>query len=269
MESTPGAFRRKKTKDGPVSSMEEIAKMRDLLATMHPYKDPKDIDTTHKYTSSRRLEVSKLEKTNLEEYQFAKMKPIDDFLQPRDSTSPRRTGYEVGHIRNVMKLDSYGPTDSRQNTREREMSRGSLPPPNVDRYATLDAVAMRSKQFSRSGSPNSANSSRPSTAQSSASVGTVSDQSSSQLMRTTQSNPEFRIAPSLRSLYVNRPTTPVELTMPASLRKDTFHPGENRITMEERQLYDPFVKRKSYNQMVNQRAKVTLSCITSYTDVFL
>lgn len=257
MDNSPGAFRRKKTKDGPIASMEEIAKMRDLLGTMHPYKDPNDIDKSHKYSSSRRLELDKLAKTNLEEYQFANMKPIDDFLQPMDSTSPRRTGYEHGHIRNVMKLDSFGPSNSRQNTRERERSGGLLPPPNVDRFATLEAVASRSK-FSRSGSPCSANSSRPSTAQSTASIGTVSDQSSSLHFRTTQSSPELRIAPSLRSLYLNRPTTPVELTMPASLRKDTFQGGEKRITEEERKVFDPNVKRKTYSQIITQRAKVRI-----------
>lgn len=267
MDSSPGAFRRKKTKDGPIASMEEIAKMRDLLGTMHPYKDANDIDKSHKYSNSRRLELDKLEKTHLDEYKFAHMKPVDDFLQPMDSTSSRQTGYEVGHIRNIMKLDSYGPNNSRQNTREREQSGGLLPPPNLDRFATLETAALRSK-LSRSGSPHSVNSSRPSTAQSTTSVGTTSDQSSSQMFRSIRSNPELRIAPSLRSLYINRPTTPVELTMPASLRKDTYRTGEQRITEEERRIFDPFIKRKSYSQMINLRAKVRketsiFSCIFS------
>jgi hypothetical protein len=246
---------RKKTKDGPVASMEEISKMRDLLGTMHPYKDPNDIDKSHKYSSSRRIELDKLERTNLEEYQFANMKPIDDFLQPGDATSPRRTGYEQGHIRNVMKLDTFGPNNSRQNTRERERSGGLLPPPNLDRFATMSTVVDRTKTFGSLGSgPHSANSSRPSTAQSSVSLGTTSDQSS-HMLRTLQSSPELRIAPSLRSLYLNRPTTPVELIMPSSLRKETYRTGENRITVEDRQLYDPFVKRKHYSRVLTQRVK--------------
>jgi hypothetical protein len=255
MTSNSGAFRRKKTKDGPVASMEEISKMRDLLGTMHPYKDPNDIDKSHKYSSSRRIELDKLERTNLEEYQFANMKPIDDFLQPGDATSPRRTGYEQGHIRNVMKLDTFGPNNSRQNTRERERSGGLLPPPNLDRFATMSTVVDRTKTFGSLGSgPHSANSSRPSTAQSSVSLGTTSDQSS-HMLRTLQSSPELRIAPSLRSLYLNRPTTPVELIMPSSLRKETYRTGENRITVEDRQLYDPFVKRKHYSRVLTQRVK--------------
>lgn len=284
LETNPGAFRRKKTKDGPIASMEEIAKMRDLLGTMHPYKDPEDIDKTHKYSSSRRLEIDKLERTNLEEYQFANMKPIEDFLQPNDVTSPRHTGYEHGHIRNLMKLDSYGPNNSRQNTRERQRSGGLLPPPNVDRYATLDATASHSlaNGFSRRiGSPTSAASSRPSTAQStntsvSASFNDTFDNhfasatlrnhaspnhSRRSLSPANSHSPELRIAPSLRSLYQHRPVTPtlapLELTMPASLRKETYKKGENRITMEERQNFDPFVKRKHYSESIIQRAKST------------
>lgn len=239
-------------------------KMKDLLSTMHPYKDPANIDKSRTYTYSRRTEIAKLEKQTLDEYQFQTMKPMEDFLQPNDLSGPRRIGYESGHIRNVLKLDSYGPGHSRQNTRERERQAGDLPLPNLDRYATQDATNQtRSMRSLRPFSPSSNSSSRASTAQSNSSFGLDSVPDNSNTMRrkfrTSQSSAELRIAPSLRSLYLTKPSTPVELTMPASLRPDTFMPGEQRITEQDRQLYDPFVRRKTYQKNYQQRLKVIIS----------
>jgi hypothetical protein len=63
-------------------------------------------------------------------------KGLKDFLEPNSPTESRKsTGYNKGHIRTMLKLDTYGPAHA-DSVRE-ERSQGSLPTsPNTDRFAT-------------------------------------------------------------------------------------------------------------------------------------
>lgn len=236
---------RKKVADGPTSNQMELKLMQPLLATMHPAKDAQNIDRSVKYNYSILFEKERRDKEQLDTLHFEEMPPMEDFLRPMDATSPRSTGYESGHIRSLLKLDTYGPTNSMQATRERDIN--NLPLPNVDRYARLHPDR-------RAGSTNSLNSptsSRASTAQSYA--------SSLPRINKSFSSPELKIAPSMRSLYL-RSSAPSpsnhELTMPPSLRGEAFTPGEQRVTTDERILFDPNIKRKTWHKtyMLSKKA---------------
>lgn len=96
--------------------------VRNLLPDMHPVSDKKDI-CPPKFG-----------------YNFSKIKreepelrsSIKDFLQPKDATHERTTGYNKGHIRAVLELDTFGPIHSEKVNEER--SSGKLPvSPNLDR----------------------------------------------------------------------------------------------------------------------------------------
>jgi len=96
--------------------------VRNLLPQMHPVSDVKDI-CPPKFG-----------------YNFSKIKreepelrtSIEDFIQPKDQTKNRSTGYNSGHIRTVLQLDTFGPNHS-DSVSEGRMS-GVLPlSPNYDR----------------------------------------------------------------------------------------------------------------------------------------
>lgn len=111
-------------------------KNKNLLGDMHQLKDPKDIDKSKKFTRSILFEKDQEESMTLKDYQFQTLKPVEDFVRPDDQFSPRQTGYEHGHIRSLLKLDTYGPSGSRSISREREQ--GNLPrSPNVDRHIVV------------------------------------------------------------------------------------------------------------------------------------
>jgi len=111
-------------------------KMKSLLGDMHQLKDPKDIDKSKKFTRSILFEKEQHDSMTLKDYQFQTLKPVEDFIRPEDQFSPRQTGYEHGHIRSLLKLDTYGPSGSRSISREREQ--GHLPrSPNVDRHTVV------------------------------------------------------------------------------------------------------------------------------------
>jgi hypothetical protein len=96
--------------------------MRDLLPTMHPISDPRDISPPKfGYNFPRKTrEHSELRSS------------VEDFIQPKSLTGRRSTGYNRGHIRSILELDTFGPQHSEVVTDARLS--GSLPlSPNIDR----------------------------------------------------------------------------------------------------------------------------------------
>ncbi len=94
--------------------------IRNYLNTMHPYSDPQDRGRTY---SQSRLKTKERDLDPL---------PSGDFLNPKDPTRPRSTGYSPGHTRTILGLDSFGPNDSKRLEYARMV--GELPAsPNVDR----------------------------------------------------------------------------------------------------------------------------------------
>lgn len=96
--------------------------VRNLLPDMHPVSDKKDL-CPPKFG-----------------YNFSKIKraepelrtSVEDFLQPKDQTHERKTGYNPGHIRTILQLDTFGPSHSEEVTEQRVA--GTLPmSPNLDR----------------------------------------------------------------------------------------------------------------------------------------
>ena len=68
-----------------------------------------------------------------------------DFLTPQDPVAKRQTGYNKGHIRSILKLETYGPLHS--DALREERSRGSLPgSPNNDRNRLIsnERIALKS-----------------------------------------------------------------------------------------------------------------------------
>ena len=129
-------FVRRDKPESASSTVHHREKMKTLLGDMHQLKDPKDIDKSKKFTRSILFEKDQRDSMTLKDYQFQTLKPIEDFVRPEDQFSPRQTGYEHGHIRSLLKLDTYGPTGSRSISREREQ--GHLPrSPNVDRHTVV------------------------------------------------------------------------------------------------------------------------------------
>ena len=110
--------------------------MKNLLGDMHPLKDPGDLDKTHKYTRSIKYDKDISARMALDEYHFQTMPPIEDFLRPGSPVTPRSLGYEPGHIRSLLKLDTYGPAESLNLQKLRDS--GLLPiTPNVDRHKLI------------------------------------------------------------------------------------------------------------------------------------
>lgn len=114
--------------------------MKNLIGDMHQLKDFKDIDKSKKFTRSILFEKDQQDSITLKDYQFQTMKPVEDFVRPEDQFSPRQTGYEHGHIRSLLKLDTYGPAGSRAISRERDQ--GNKPrSPNVDRHLLVSPAS--------------------------------------------------------------------------------------------------------------------------------
>jgi hypothetical protein len=115
--------------------------VKDFLCDVHKLKDLKDINKKQKdrLTFSIRMEKDKQEGAAHEEYKFNTLRPLEDFIRPEDTNSPRQTGYEHGHIRSLLKLDVYGPASSQLANRERAI--GKVPrTPNMDRYSVSEAA---------------------------------------------------------------------------------------------------------------------------------
>jgi hypothetical protein len=246
-------FCRKRTQNSLSGDAMEAQLMKDLIGTMHPYKDPLNIDKTKKYNYSIKSEQAQLETKQMEELRYQQLKPIEDFLTPGDVLSPRVTGYEPGHVRSLFKLDVYGPANSLLATEERVVT-GVLPPPNVDRYSRLQTPSELRRSLSRSSRAMSPSSSRASTAHSavSRSFDNYNSLNNTFRSRARATHQELLIEPSMRSLFHQSSADYLgqknSLTLPSSLRKKTFTPGEVRITTADREQIDPFVRRKTWYQ---------------------
>lgn len=100
---------------------------------MHELRDFKDINKSRIYTRSILLKKRSKEDEELEKYQYEHMHPLEDFVRPYDLESRRSTGYEYGHVRSLLKLDTFGPTNSASILKRR--AEGELPAsPNLDRH---------------------------------------------------------------------------------------------------------------------------------------
>jgi hypothetical protein len=89
---------------------------------MHPISDPRDISPPKFGYNFPRVtrEHSELRSS------------VEDFIQPKSLTGRRSTGYNRGHIRSVLELDTFGPHHSEVVTDARLA--GTLPlSPNIDR----------------------------------------------------------------------------------------------------------------------------------------
>lgn len=114
-------------------------RMKVFLGDMHKPKDLQDVDVTrrNKLTFSLRSQIDALERTEREEYKFNTLKPLEDFVQPDSPTQSRSTGYEPGHVRSLLRLDSFGPASSMRAQQERAI--GRVPHAhNMDRFMVTE-----------------------------------------------------------------------------------------------------------------------------------
>lgn len=263
MTADPSCFRRKRSDESPSSLALEAQKLKDLIGGLHPTKDVNDIDKNRKYTYSIRREKDLEEKRRLDEYHFQTMSMMEDFVRPGDTTAPRSTGYEHGHIRSLFKLDTYGPTNSKISQGSRRER--NLPKANIDRYARLSPE----HHLNLSPSPSIAgstgyhpgdtgvsldNSSRGSSRESSA--------GSHRSLNTRRSNRSGSIT-SARKLSSSHFEDRLDLTIPSSLRyvKENF--GKTRITYEDRLSFDPLVRRKQFDKTFKSRQKVKIEILVT------
>ena len=98
-------------RSGPESSsviLHEGMILNDFLAGMHGLRDQRDLNPlkVNRLTYSRRQERDNMEKVELEDLRFINLPPLEDFIRPNSNTTPRQTGYEVGHIRSLLKTDT-------------------------------------------------------------------------------------------------------------------------------------------------------------------
>lgn len=229
--------------------------MENLLSDMHTFKDEKDINRAkvNKLTFSLRRSIEAEEKKRKEDRDFEHLKPVEDFLQPQDKTSPRITGYDHGHIRSMFKLDTYGPTNSRQGSLER--ASGELPShllPNVDRYQIIDPK----HTLSLSRPSTSGSISRPSTADTAEqrlTYSNLSRHSKKDFNETTNSKSQM-LTSSRADLLED-----MNMTIPFSLRRaESRKTTRSRISNEDRLLLDPCARRKEYHHSYVSRVKVSL-----------
>mmetsp|Transcript_15662 Transcript_15662/g.16406 ORF Transcript_15662/g.16406 Transcript_15662/m.16406 type:complete len:322 (+) Transcript_15662:26-991(+) len=120
--SNPNIFKRLAPENSCSNYIEQKHLIRDLLPTMHPISDPRDISPPKFGYNFPRIPRENSELISSQQ----------DFLQPRTLVESRRTGYSRGHIRSILELDTFGPQHSERVNEERLA--GTLPmSPNVDR----------------------------------------------------------------------------------------------------------------------------------------
>lgn len=99
--------------------------VRDYLLDMHQFHAPHDI-ATPQFPITKSLK-EKPPPAELRTF-------VEDFLQPKNLTRRRVTGYSPGHIRSLLDLDTFGPNHS-QNVEKKRMT-GLLPmSPNASRFS--------------------------------------------------------------------------------------------------------------------------------------
>lgn len=128
-EKNPHVFRRGGESDNNFSRFNTCKHdVRNLLPDMHPVSDKNDICPPKFGYNFSRIERREPELRS----------SVEDFLQPKDQTHQRKTGYSKGHIRSILELDTFGPAHSEKVNNERKS--GKLPmSPNLDRNFSPDS----------------------------------------------------------------------------------------------------------------------------------
>lgn len=119
--------------------------VRDYLLDLHKFHAPNDV-ATPKFPITKSLK----EKPPPVELRTI----VEDFLQPKNLTRKRVTGYSPGHIRSLLDLDTFGPNHSQ--TVEAKRRSGILPmSPNVSRFSPTATRRLSgiSESGSRMGTP--------------------------------------------------------------------------------------------------------------------
>lgn len=99
--------------------------VRDYLLDLHMFHAPHDV-ATPKFPITKSLK-EKPPPAELRTF-------VEDFLQPKNLTRRRVTGYSPGHIRSLLDLDTFGPNHSQRV--EDKRSSGLLPlSPNASRFS--------------------------------------------------------------------------------------------------------------------------------------
>jgi hypothetical protein len=89
----------------------------------HPISDPKDIAPPKFGYNFPKKKIVETEFINAHE----------DFVKPQNPIAKRTTGYNKGHIRTMLQLDTFGPEHHKRVTESRQ--RGTTPhSPNPDRF---------------------------------------------------------------------------------------------------------------------------------------
>lgn len=115
--------------------------VRDFLLDLHQFHAPKDV-ATPKFPITKSLK-EKPPPAELRTF-------VEDFLQPKNLTRRRVTGYSPGHIRSLLDLDTFGPNHSQKV--EAKRSSGILPmSPNMSRFGTATGGSRRLSGISESG----------------------------------------------------------------------------------------------------------------------
>lgn len=122
-DKDPTSFRRRLDTSSSSLYLDMVKKSTDLLNNMHALKD-KDGIIPKTFTYSR-IESQQLSEHSLNH---------EDFVKPHDPLNIHRTtGYNSGHIRSILSLDTFGPQHSM--SIEHKRSLGQLPEsPNIDRF---------------------------------------------------------------------------------------------------------------------------------------
>ena len=250
VEVNPSIFRRKAANESLFEQLHERNKVNDLLSGMHGLKDLKDLNkrNVHRINTSRRAEEAKREKMELDEHLYNQMPPPEDFVRPDDTSSPRSTGYEHGHIRSLLKVDTFGPVSSSVASLERSI--GLLPPhsPNIDRYKSDGSNISK---FLGSKSSSRMNSRR--------SRGLLSSSSS----EITENNSFATMSGLFHETSYVRPDDD-SLSSLGSTRKQLGDPPKSgtlgyygkSFSVEERALVDPILKRKIWFKHFKEKQKL-------------
>lgn len=122
-------------------SLSKIVNQRYLMRSLldiHPVSDPFDIDPPKTgYTFPK------------EKVEFELRTQQEDFLQPKSPTQQRNIGYNSGHVRTILNLDTFGPQHSSVVSDARKV--GLLPmSPNTDRFQATSRPATGASSASRS-----------------------------------------------------------------------------------------------------------------------
>lgn len=120
------AFRRKCTETSVSKFLDEEKALSAMLCDLHSLRDDQDKGRIYTYSRLRNRipEVG------------TQAPGLEDFIQPNDPSRPRTTGYNPGHARNILGLDTHGPFDSDNKKEMRD--RGDIPgSPNVDRFSVV------------------------------------------------------------------------------------------------------------------------------------